>query len=106
MFRTRAGTAENSPRISRQGHLEVGDRGATCTAAFQTPCFHVNLHCVAFHTVATPTAASSSPRVPARNTARLESLATLRAPIFAGSSILRSSVDANRSVHCLSPSEM
>ena len=65
-------------------HLEVGDRGAT--VAFQTPCFHVNLHCVAFHTVATPTVLLLHRRVPARNTARLESLATIRAPSFAGSS--------------------
>ena len=83
MFRRRAGTVQIRD-YNLEAHLEVGDRGAT--VAFQTPCFHVNLHCVAFHTVATPTVSSAPPRVPARNTARLESLATLRAPSFAGSS--------------------
>ena len=41
-----------SGEISDVPRLKVGDRGAT--AGWHTPCFHVNLHCVAFHTVATP----------------------------------------------------
>ena len=60
----------------------------------------MNLHCVAFHTVATPTVRTTH-RVPARNTARLESLATLKRPQLAGSSNMNELLGILHTVSCV-----
>ena len=46
---------------SRGAHLEVGDRGATVDC--HTPCFHVNLHCVARDVVNTKSGSFSRARI-------------------------------------------
>ena len=83
MFRTVAGTAENSPHISWGWPGSWWSRCYSCLSHFL---FSRELAlCSIPHSSYTDSFLGSS-ACPPRNTARLESLATLCAPSFAGSS--------------------
>ena len=93
MFRRVAGTVKNSPRISRP---RPGSWWSRCYSGVTYTLFSRELAlCSIPHSSYTDRLLLLR-RVPARNTARLESLATLRAPSFAGPSYYAYKHNCNR----------